>query len=171
MMGAQSSAQTFDFRMTESMKVAQEISSQLALDEFAASKLLEAALPWDACLAHWNAHRDSLESATISEDELLEAMIPVQTQLDDCRTERTRAIAQVWTASPASRLTDSVCLKSLACCILAFTTASIAWFANLKTETMKQQLPLCMLASPRLCLPAHQLHHRSDPCTRRSIRG
>ena len=92
MMGAQSSAQTFDFRMTESMKVAQEISSQLALDEFAASKLLEAALPWDACLAHWNAHRDSLESATISEDELLEAMIPVQTHLDNCRTERTRAM-------------------------------------------------------------------------------
>ena len=91
-MGAQSSAQTFDFRMTESMKVAQEISSQLALDEFAASKLLEVALPWDACLAHWNAHRDSLESATISEDELLEAMIPVQTHLDNCRTERTRAM-------------------------------------------------------------------------------
>ena len=91
MMGAQSSAQTFDFRMTESMKVAQEISSQLAWTNSPHPNCWKL-LALGCVLAHWNAHRDSLESATISEDELLEAIIPVQTHLDNCRTERTRAM-------------------------------------------------------------------------------
>ena len=84
--------QTFDFALTESMRVAQEVTTQLALDEVAAAKLLEAALPWDACLAHWNAYRDSVESANIEEAELLEAMVMVRSNLGDCRTERSLAI-------------------------------------------------------------------------------
>ena len=85
-------AQSLDFGMTESMRVAQEVTTQLALDEDAAAKLFEAALPWEACLAHWNACRDSLESANIEETELLEAMVLVRSNLDDCRTSRSLAI-------------------------------------------------------------------------------
>ena len=84
--------QSFDFALTESMRVAQEVTTQLELDEVAAAKLLEAALPWDACLAHWNAFRDSVESANIKEDQLLEAMIMVGSNLGACRTERSLAI-------------------------------------------------------------------------------
>jgi prophage DNA circulation protein len=84
--------QTFDFALTESMRVAQEVTTQLALDEVAAAKLLEAALPWDACLAHWNAYRDSVESANIEESQLLEAMAMVRSNLGACRTERSLAI-------------------------------------------------------------------------------
>ena len=84
--------QTFDFALTESMRVAQEVTTQLALDEAAATKLLEAALPWDACLAHWNAFRDSVESASIEEAQLLEAMVMVRSNLGACRTERSLAI-------------------------------------------------------------------------------
>ena len=84
--------QTFDFALTESMRVAQEVTTQLALDEAAATKLLEAALPWDACLTHWNAFRDSLESANIEEAQLLEAMVMVRSKLGACRTERSLAI-------------------------------------------------------------------------------
>ena len=84
--------QTFDFALTESMRVAQEVTTQLALDEVAAAKLLEAALPSDACLAHWNAYRDSLESANIEESQLLEAMAMVRSNLGACRTERSLAI-------------------------------------------------------------------------------
>ena len=84
--------QTFDFALTESMRVAQEVTTQLALDEVAAAKLLEAALPWDACLAHWNAYRDSVESANIEESQLLEAMAMVRSNLGACRTERRLAI-------------------------------------------------------------------------------
>ena len=74
------------------MRVAQEVTTQLALDEATAAKLLEAALPWDACLAHWNAFRDSVESANIEEAELFEAMVMIRSNLDDCRTERSLAI-------------------------------------------------------------------------------
>lgn len=84
--------QSFDFALTESMRVAQEVTTQLALDEAAAAKLLEAALPWDACLAHWNAFRDSVESANIEEAQLFEAMVMVRSNLDDCRAERSLAI-------------------------------------------------------------------------------
>ena len=84
--------QSLDFALTESMRVAQEVTTQLALDEAAATKLLEAALPWDACLAHWNAYRDSLESANIEESQLLEAMAMVRSNLGACRTERSLAI-------------------------------------------------------------------------------
>ena len=84
--------QSFDFALTESMRVAQEVTTQLALDEATAAKLLEAALPWDACLAHWNAFRDSVESANIEEAELFEAMVMIRSNLDDCRTERSLAI-------------------------------------------------------------------------------
>ena len=74
------------------MRVAQEVTTQLALDEAAAAKLLEAALPWDACLAHWNAFRDSVESANIEEAQLFEAMVMIRSNLDDCRAERSLAI-------------------------------------------------------------------------------
>ena len=84
--------QTLDFAVTESMRVAQEVTTQLALDELTAAKLFEAALPWDACLAHWNAFRDSVESANIEEAELLEAMVLVRSNLGACRTERSLAI-------------------------------------------------------------------------------
>ena len=87
--------QTFDFALTESMRVAQEVTTQLALDEVAAAKLLEAALPWDACLAHWNAYRDSVESANIEEAKLFEAMVMVRSNLGDCRTERSLAIRAI----------------------------------------------------------------------------
>ena len=85
-------AQTLDFAMTESMRLAQEVSTQLALDDEAAAKLLEAALPWDACLAHWNAVRDSLDSTNIEETMLLEAMVAVRSQLGECRSQRSVAI-------------------------------------------------------------------------------
>lgn len=84
--------QVLNFDLTESMRVAQEVTTQLALDEEAAAKLLEVALPWDACLAHWNAYRDSVESANIEEAELLEAMVMLRSNLGDCRTERSLAI-------------------------------------------------------------------------------
>ena len=84
--------QSFDFALTESMRVAQEVTTQLALDEAAAAKLLQAALPWDACLAHWNAFRDSVESANIEEAQLFEAMVMVRSNLDDCRAERSLAL-------------------------------------------------------------------------------
>ena len=74
------------------MRVAQEVTTQLALDEATAAKLFEAALPWDACLAHWNAFRDSVESANIEEAELFEAMVKIRSNLDDCRTGRNLAI-------------------------------------------------------------------------------
>jgi hypothetical protein len=52
---------------TESMRVAQDVARSLALLPDDAQRVLEAALPWDACLAHWNAQQDSLESADIGE--------------------------------------------------------------------------------------------------------
>ncbi len=53
---------------TESMRVVQDVARSLALLPDDAQRVLEAALPWDACLAHWNAQKDSLESADIGEE-------------------------------------------------------------------------------------------------------
>lgn len=81
--------------MTESMRAAQQVTSQLDLDEAMAQALLEAALPWDACLGHWENVQDSLESAPITEDALLDALAPVRSALGACRTNRSLAMRAV----------------------------------------------------------------------------
>ena len=75
-------------RLTESMRAVRDVSSQLGLDEVQSQAILQAALPWDACLAHWNHIQDSLEAAPMSESELLKALGPVRTALGDCRSSR-----------------------------------------------------------------------------------
>jgi len=77
---------------TESMRVAQDVARSLALLPDDAQRVLEAALPWDACLAHWNAQQDSLESADISEAALLASMADVRRELAACRQQRKRDI-------------------------------------------------------------------------------
>ena len=79
-------------RLTESMRAARDVSSQLGLDEVQSQAILEAALPWDACLAHWNDIQDSLEAAPMSESELLQALGPVRTALGECRASRSKDI-------------------------------------------------------------------------------
>lgn len=79
-------------RLTESMRAARDVSSQLGLDEVQSQAILEAALPWDACLAHWNEMQDSLEAAPMSESELLQALAPVRTALGQCRASRSKDI-------------------------------------------------------------------------------
>lgn len=79
-------------RLTESMRAARDVSSQLGLDEVQSQAILEAALPWDACLTHWNDIQDSLEAAPMSETELLHALGPVRTALGDCRSSRSKDI-------------------------------------------------------------------------------
>ncbi len=74
------------------MRVAQDVARSLALLPDDAQRVLEAALPWDACLAHWNAQQDSLESADISEEALLAALADVRRELAACRQQRKRAI-------------------------------------------------------------------------------
>lgn len=80
------------FHMTESMRAARDVSSQLGLGEAQSQAILEAALPWDACLAHWNDLQDSLETAPMSESELLQALGPVRTALGECRASRSKDI-------------------------------------------------------------------------------
>jgi len=77
---------------TESIRVAQDVARSLALPPDDAQRVLEAALPWDACLAHWNAQQDSLESADISEEALLAALADVRRELAACRQQRKRDI-------------------------------------------------------------------------------
>ena len=79
-------------RLTESMRAARDVSSQLGLDDVQSQAILEAALPWDACLAHWNDIQDSLEAAPMSESELLLAIGPVRTALGECRASRSKDI-------------------------------------------------------------------------------
>ena len=79
-------------RLTESMRAARDVSSQLGLDEVQSQAILEAALPWDACLAHWNEMQDSLEAAPMSESELLQALAPVRPALGGCRASRSKDI-------------------------------------------------------------------------------
>lgn len=79
-------------RLTESMRAARDVSSQLGLDEIQSQAILEAALPWDACLAHWNDIQDSLEAAPMSESELLQALGPVGIALGECRASRSKDI-------------------------------------------------------------------------------
>ena len=79
-------------RLTESMRAARDVSSQLGLDEVQSQAILEVALPWDACLAHWNDIQDSLEAAPLSESELLQALGPVRTALGECRASRSKDI-------------------------------------------------------------------------------
>jgi hypothetical protein len=77
---------------TESIRVAQEVAKSLTLPPEDAQRVLEAALPWDACLAHWNARQDSLESADVSEEVLLAFLADVRRELATCRLERKRDI-------------------------------------------------------------------------------
>lgn len=77
---------------TESIRVAQDVARSLALPPDDAQRVLEAALPWDAGLAHWNARQDSLESADISEAALLASMADVRRELAACRQQRKRDI-------------------------------------------------------------------------------
>jgi hypothetical protein len=77
---------------TESIRVAQEVAQTLTLPPDDAQRVLEAALPWDACLAHWNARQDSLESADISEEALQASMADVRRELAACRQQRKRDI-------------------------------------------------------------------------------
>jgi len=74
------------------MRAARDVSSQLGLDEVQSQAILEAALPWDACLAHWNDIQDSLEAAPMSESELLQALGPVGIALGECRASRSKDI-------------------------------------------------------------------------------
>ena len=84
--------QVSGLRLTESMRAVRDVSSQLGLDEVQSQAILQAALPWDACLAHWNHVQDSLEAAPMSESELLKALGPVRTALGDCRSSRSKDI-------------------------------------------------------------------------------
>jgi hypothetical protein len=77
---------------TESIRVAQDVARSLALLPDDAQRVLEAALSWDACLAHWYAHQDSLESADIGEEALLAALADVRRELAACRQQRKRVI-------------------------------------------------------------------------------
>ena len=86
------SGQVPRLRLTESMRAAQGVSAQLGLDKVQSQAILEAALPWDACLAHWNDILDSLEAAPMSESELLQALGPVRTALGECRASRSKGI-------------------------------------------------------------------------------
>ena len=79
-------------RLTESMRAVRDVSSQLGLDEVQSQAILQAALPWDACLAHWNHIQDSLEAAPMSESELLKALGAVRTALGECRASRSKDI-------------------------------------------------------------------------------
>ena len=87
-----SRGQVLGLRLTESMRAARDVSSQLGLDEVQSQAILAAAMPWDACLAHWNDILDSLEAAPISESELLKSMGPVRIALDACRSSRSTDI-------------------------------------------------------------------------------
>ena len=80
------------FPVSESMRAAQDVSQALGLEAELAQHVLEAALPADRCLGHWQAQRDSLERATISEDALLEQVTAIQAAMKACRADRTAAM-------------------------------------------------------------------------------
>ena len=74
------------------MRAAQDVARGLNAPDSLAQALLEAALPTDACLAHWNAVQDSLEAAPISEADLLAQLTEVRAALGACREDRRLAM-------------------------------------------------------------------------------
>lgn len=92
--GAPSWGQITTFSVTESMRAAQDVARGLNAPDSLAQALLEAALPADACLAHWNAVQDSLEAAPISESDLLAQLTEVRAELGACRDDRRKAMRQ-----------------------------------------------------------------------------
>ena len=93
-MGASVWGQITSFPVTESMRAAQDVARGLNAPDSLAQALLEAALPTDACLAHWNAVQDSLEAAPISEADLLAQLTEVRAELGACREDRRKAMRQ-----------------------------------------------------------------------------
>lgn len=88
-------AQTTPFHVTESIRAAQEIARGLNVPDSLAQRLLEAALPFDGCLSHWNALQDSLEASPISEAALLERLTEIRVELGACRDGRKMAMRRV----------------------------------------------------------------------------
>ena len=80
--------------LTESMRAAQDVSQALELSPALSQKLLTVALPADACLAHWTAVRDSLEQASISEEDLLVEVLAIQDAMKACRQSRSDNMRQ-----------------------------------------------------------------------------
>ena len=80
------------FPVSESIRVAQDVSQALGLEAELAQHVLEAALPADRCLGHWQAQRDSLERAAISEDALMEQVTAIQAAMKACRADRNAAM-------------------------------------------------------------------------------
>jgi len=91
-MGTPAWSQITPFPVTESMRAAQDVARGLNAPDSLAQALLEAALPTDACLAHWNAVQDSLEAAPISEADLLAQLTEVRAALGACREDRRLAM-------------------------------------------------------------------------------
>ncbi len=80
------------FPVSESMRAAQDVSQALQLEDRLAQLVLQAALPADRCLGHWQAQRDSLERAAIPEEALMKQVIAIQAAMKDCRADRKTAM-------------------------------------------------------------------------------
>ena len=80
---------------TESSRLVDQISSQLVLPSELQAVLMAAALPWDACVTHWQFKVDSLERAPISEDALLAQIVEARQEIGSCREQRKAAMRAV----------------------------------------------------------------------------
>lgn len=90
----EASAQIPGLPVTESMRAAQDVAQALNVPDSLGQALLAAALPFDKCLAHWNALQDSLEAAPISESDLLLALGDIREELGACREQRKQAMRE-----------------------------------------------------------------------------
>ena len=77
------------------MRFAHEVAQSIQASDSLSQVLLEVALPWDACLAHWHAMQDSLEAAPIPEEQLLDALPIIRAELGNCREQRRQAMREV----------------------------------------------------------------------------
>lgn len=80
---------------SESMHAAISVAQSLNLDSSASAEVLRAALPFDACLAHWKSVQDSVETLDIPESELFSSIRNVQKELGACRRARSQAMRKV----------------------------------------------------------------------------
>lgn len=84
-----SEAQAQTWNLSEGMRTAQHVASQLNLPEEFSHEILRVALACDSCLSHWKMYQDSLQQAPLDEAEILRGVQLASVQMRVCRERRT----------------------------------------------------------------------------------
>lgn len=78
--------------LTEGMRTAQSVASELNLSLELRTMVLNTALACDSCLAHWKMYKDSLQRAPLDESEILRGIQRASAEMTACRERRTQQI-------------------------------------------------------------------------------